>query len=165
MVLLEMLVWRLANFARYGLQMGVRTWDMERQASPAPVVKEVVTRDAVWFAREMLGFLPDPRQEELLRCEAKQTILNCSRQWGKSTVAAIKAVHRAHSVAKSLVVVASPTDRQSAEFLKKARDFVKVLGLEARGDGHNRTSLQLPNKVAHCGIAGEGVQYQGLFRD
>src|SRR5579872_2551566 len=80
--------------------------------------------------------LPDLRQEELLRCGAQQVILNCGRQWGKSTIAAIKAVHRAHSFAKSLVVVASPTDRQSAEFLKKARDFVKALGMGARGDGH-----------------------------
>jgi len=142
--------------------MGVRTWGMESQIVDVPAVKEAVTRDAVWFAREMLGFLPDARQEELLRCEAKQTILNCSRQWGKSTVAAIKAVHRAHSFAKSLVVVASPTDRQSTEFLKKARDFVKVLGLGVRGDGHNRTSLQLPNGSRIVGLPGKESNIRGF---
>ena len=77
--------------------------------------------DVARFARERLGFQPDEKQEALLRCDAKQGILNCSRQWGKSTVAAIKAVHRAHTVAKSMVVVASPTERQSAEFVLKAR--------------------------------------------
>jgi hypothetical protein len=91
--------------------------------------------DVVWFARELLGFQPDPRQEELLRCDAKQGILNCSRQWGKSTVAAIKAVHRAHTVANSMVVVACPTERQSAEFVLKAREFVTRLGLVVRGTG------------------------------
>jgi hypothetical protein len=34
-----------------------------------------------------LGFEPDERQVTLLRSEAKQGILNCSRQWGKSTEA------------------------------------------------------------------------------
>ena len=72
------------GFACYALQMGVRTWDMEGQRVRAPWRKQKLsTGDAAWFAREMLGFLPDPLQEELLRCEGKQTILNCSRQWGE----------------------------------------------------------------------------------
>ena len=110
----------------------------------------------------MLGFSPDLRQEELLRCGAKQGILNCSRQWGKSTVAAIKAVHRAHFVAKSLVVVASPTERQSAEFLLKARGFVIKLGMAARGDGHNRTSLRLPNGSRIVGLPGKEANIRGF---
>jgi hypothetical protein len=109
-----------------------------------------------------LNFSPDPAQEKLLRCEAKQAILNCSRQWGKSTVAAIKAVHRAHSVPKSLVVVASPTDRQSAEFLFKAREFVMKLGLTVKGDGHNRTSLRLPNGSRIVGLPGMEANIRGF---
>ncbi len=143
--------------------LGVQNFDFERSAPSvartAPRVlagKDTSNGDVVSFARERLKFGPDLRQEELLRCEAKQAILNCSRQWGKSTVAAVKAVHRAYSVPKSLVVVASPTDRQSAEFVEKARGFVVQLGLKARGDGHNKTSLRLPNGVAHCGATGEG---------
>ena len=116
----------------------------------------------VSFARDLLGFHPDQRQEELLRCEAKQEILNCSRQWGKSTVAAIKAVYRAKSVAKSLVVVACPTERQSAEFLLKARGFVIQLGLAPRGDGHNRTSLQLPNGSRIVGLPGKEANIRGF---
>jgi len=73
----------------------------------------------VYFAREQLGFDPDPRQMEVLESTAKRGILNCTRQWGKSTVAAIKALHTAHSKPESLVLVASPGERQSAEFLKK----------------------------------------------
>ena len=47
--------------------------------------------DAVTFARTRLGFLPDAQQMEVLQSDAKRGILNCSRQWGKSTVAAAKA--------------------------------------------------------------------------
>ena len=41
--------------------------------------------------------------------KAKRGILNCTRQWGKSTMAAAKAVHRAYTRPGSLVLVASPT--------------------------------------------------------
>ena len=69
--------------------------------------------DAVEFARTRLGFEPDEQQAEVLRSEAKRGILNCTRQWGKSTVAAAKAVHRAYTRPGSLVLVASPSERQS----------------------------------------------------
>ena len=118
--------------------------------------------DAVRFARERLGFAPDNRQEELLRSDAKQGLLNCSRQWGKSTVAAIKAVHRAYFEARSLVVVASPTERQSAEFLLKAREFVRALKIPARGDGHNRISIRLPNGSRIVGLPGKEATIRGF---
>src|SRR5579863_3396505 len=83
--------------------------------------------DAVEFARKRLKFEPDERQIEVLRSSAKRGILNCTRQWGKSTIAAAKAVHRAFTQDKSLVLVASPTDRQSAEFIRKAKQMVSPL--------------------------------------
>ena len=70
----------------------------------------------VEFAREKLGFEADEQQAAVLRSTARRGILNCTRQWGKSTVAAIKALHRAHTNPGCLVMVASPTERQSGEF-------------------------------------------------
>jgi hypothetical protein len=63
--------------------------------------------DALEFARKRLMFEPDERQTEVLLSNAKRGILNCTRQWGKSTLAAAKAVHRAFTQEKSLVLVAS----------------------------------------------------------
>jgi hypothetical protein len=80
--------------------------------------------------------------------------LNCTRQWGKSTIAAAKAVHRAFTQDKSLVLVASPTDRQSAEFIRKAREMVVTLGIRPRGDGDNQTSLLFPNGSRIVGLPG-----------
>ena len=136
----------------------------------APVIRSgrggrAATKDVVWFAREVLGFDPDPRQEELLRCEAKQVILLCSRQWGKSTIAAIVAVYRAYTQANSLVIVASPTERQSAEFLRKVRGFVTRLGCAARTDGHNRTSVQLRNGSRIVGLPGKEANIRGFTAD
>ena len=51
--------------------------------------------DPVGWSRRTLGFDPDANQQTILASSHKRILLNCSRQWGKSTVTAAKAVHRA----------------------------------------------------------------------
>jgi RNase P/RNase MRP subunit POP5 len=87
---------------------------------------------AKWF-----GFQPDEKQLAVLESKSSRGILNCSRQWGKSTVAAVKALHRAYSVPESLVLVASPSGRQSGEFIEKTTKIMRRAGLPIRGDGFN----------------------------
>jgi hypothetical protein len=65
--------------------------------------------DAVVFGRERLGFVADLKQELVLRAGISRGLLNCTRQWGKSTVVAVKAVHHAFTLADRLVVVCSPS--------------------------------------------------------
>jgi hypothetical protein len=122
---------------------------------PAPV-------DAVEFARTRLGFTPDAPQELVLRSESKRGILNCTRQWGKSTVAAAKAVHRAYTRTGSLVLVASPSERQSAEFLRKAAGMMRRLKLKVRGDGDNAISLLFPNGSRIVGLPGTEATVRGF---
>ncbi len=87
-----------------------------KHSPPAPS-----ENSAAAFARTRLSFHGDARQMEVLGSTAKRGILNCARQWGKSTVAGIKAVHRAYAISGSLVIVASPSERQSAEFVQKVK--------------------------------------------
>ena len=54
-----------------------------------PEARDVI--DVVEFARKRLRFEPGEPQIEVLRSDAKRGILNCTRQWGKSTIAAAKA--------------------------------------------------------------------------
>jgi len=110
--------------------------------------------DAVEFARTRLGFEPDEKQREILLSSAKRGILNCTRQWGKSTIAAVKAVHRAYTQPRSLVLVASPSERQSGEFVRKASEMVIRLGIKPRGDGDNKVSLKFPNESRIVGLPG-----------
>ena len=117
--------------------------------------------DVVEFARR-LGLEPDQRQVDLMRGGVKRGIVNCSRQWGKSTIAAVLAVHRAHTRPGSVVVVAGPTERQSAELVWKARDFLKTLGVRRRGDGSNRISLRLPNGSRIIGLPGTEATLRGF---
>ena len=82
------------------------------------------------FARRA-GLEPDPWQADLLRSDARQTILNCSRQSGKSTTTALLAAHEAEYRPGSLILVLSPSLRQSQELFKKVRDVRLALGDEA----------------------------------
>jgi hypothetical protein len=99
--------------------------------------------EVVAFAQDRLHFTPDAQQQLVLR-GGRRGIVNCTRQWGKSTVTAAKAVHRAFTVAGSLTLVVTPCARQSGEFLRKAKEFVRRLGIRARGDGHNDLSIAFP---------------------
>ena len=89
-----------------------------------------MTLDPVLFA-QACGIDPDPWQRLLLTTQKRQVILNCSRQSGKSTVTAIKALHAASYRSKTLVLVVSPTERQSGELLRKVKDAHSALGQAA----------------------------------
>ena len=65
--------------------------------------------DVARFARGRLGFEADAPQRA-----TERGLLNCTRQWGKSTITAIMAVHRAYFTAGSLTIAVSPSGRQTA---------------------------------------------------
>ena len=56
--------------------------------------------------------------------------------------------------AGSLVLVASPTARQSAEWMRKAAGLVRKMGARVRGDGDNEISLVLRNGSRIVGLPG-----------
>ena len=101
--------------------------------------------DAAAFARERLGFVPDAEQERLLATRERYVILNCHRQWGKSTMTAIRAVHRAVTQPKQQVVVVSTTMRLSMELAAKCREFGERLGLRLGTLAGNEGSVVFPN--------------------
>jgi hypothetical protein len=108
--------------------------------------------DTVEWMRARLGFDADEAQMTVIRSEAKRGILNCTRQWGKSTIGAAKAVHRAYMRAESLVLVASPSARQSNELVEKAKVMLRKLGIRPRGDGGSSVSAVLPNGSRIVGL-------------
>lgn len=98
--------------------------------------------DPIAFARE-LGVEPDKWQAKLLCSQSKQIILNCGRQTGKSTTAAIRALHRAGKTPRWLTLLLSPSLRQSSELFRKVAEFAKRKRFELEED--NRLSMQLEN--------------------
>lgn len=71
-----------------------------------------------------LGWKPfDWQVEALYPCP--QLLLNCCRQAGKSTVVAAKAIHRTKYYPNSLVLIITPSERQSKEVMKKIEAFME----------------------------------------
>ena len=104
--------------------------------------------DPVVFAREALGFTPDLWQERALRWSGKRLLLNCCRQSGKSTAAAVLALHRALFYPGSLVLLVSPSLRQSSELFRKVQDMLKNLpeGQQPELVEDNKLSLAMKNR-------------------
>ncbi len=122
----------------------------------------LLAMNAANFARERLEFEPDPKQEALLVNRGRRVLLNCTRQWGKSTVTAVKALHRAWFAGGSLVLAVSPSARQSGEFLRKVEAFARKLKVKPKGDGDNEISLLLQNGSRIVGLPGSEATVRGF---
>jgi hypothetical protein len=123
--------------------------------------------NALEFARKALGFEPDEAQARVLEraWEFRQIGLNCSRQWGKSTIAAVLAVQRMVMEPGVTVLVVGPSARQSGETVRKVREFLGAMGFrkgELRGDGVNPRSMVLPNGSRIVGLPGREETVRGF---
>lgn len=94
---------------------------------------------------ERAGIHPDEWQADVLTSPAPRLLLNCSRQSGKSTVTALLALHTALYQPPALVLVLSPTERQSAELLRKVTSAYAALGAPVPADGESLLRLELTN--------------------
>ena len=63
-----------------------------------------------------------------------------------------KALYRVFSARDSLVLVSSPSKRQSAEWMRKAKRMLRRMGIKPKGDGDNAVSLLLPNGSRIVGL-------------
>ena len=97
--------------------------------------------DRVAFARAGVGFEPDPWQEVVLRWSGKRLLMNCCRQSGKSTTAAILALHEAVYRPGSLVLLISPSLRQSSELFRKVTDLLSRLEVRPKLTEDNKLNL------------------------
>jgi len=102
--------------------------------------------DPVLFAKEALNFEPDQWQEQALRWSGKRLLLNCCRQSGKSTTAGILALHRGLFYPGSLILLVSPSLRQSSELFRKVTDELIKLQEQPKRTENNKLSLTLENK-------------------
>ena len=132
------------------------------RASNAPAATRI-PRDPLAFAR-LLGIEPDPWQCDLLTSTEGHIILNCSRQSGKSTIVAIRALHHALITRRSLVLILSPSQRQSGELFKKITAFYHELGKHGGSDANSATTLKLRNGSRIVALPGSEATTRGLPR-
>jgi Terminase large subunit, T4likevirus-type, N-terminal len=105
---------------------------------------EPVPENRLEFAHS-LGIVPDSWQEQLLQSEAPRVLLNCARQSGKSTMAAIIALHQALRWPSSLVLILAPAERQAKELFSKVAAAYQALGHIIPADSYRKMGMELAN--------------------
>lgn len=110
---------------------------------------------------ETQGQKPDPWQKSLLTTilnrssPVKRTLLNCSRQSGKSTVSAALALLTALLERNALVLMLAPSVRQSSELYRKAADAWKALGKPVPAIAESALRVEFANGSRICALPGK----------
>jgi hypothetical protein len=109
---------------------------------------------------DMLGYAADPWQRTLLRTAAQRVALCCSRQLGKSTSTACVALNEACLNDDALVLLVSPSERQSGELHEKVVRFHKGLR-RVESVRELALSLELANGSKVVGLPGSADTIRG----
>jgi hypothetical protein len=119
--------------------------------------------DALDPARLMrrCGWVPDPWQVEVLRSLADRLLLLCSRQAGKSTVVAVASLHQALYYAGSLVLLVSPTLRQSQEVFRIVMQGFARAGIPIAVTAESALRVEFENKSRIISLPGEEENIRG----
>ena len=116
--------------------------------------------DPVKWSIEVLDKTPDEWQANALGSPAKRILMNCSRQSGKSTTAGIMALHRCIFYPGSLVLVVSPSLRQSGELFRIITGFLQRTNQTLTED--NKTSFTLANGSRCVSLPGTEQTVRGF---
>lgn len=106
------------------------------------------------------GMTPDPWQSTLLRSTANRHLLLCTRQAGKSTTTAAVAVLEALYHAPALILLLSPSLRQSQELFKKVKQFYQAVNL-VRIASESALQMELANGSRIIALPGNEATIRG----
>jgi hypothetical protein len=127
--------------------------------------REIAYRlDPVQWVRKVLEINPMPWQEQFLRSpEGASLIALTARQVGKTTTASWGIAHTMLFTPGSLSVIACPTQRQSAEAVRRVRDALHKAGAKLVID--NVYALELDNRSRVLALPGSDDSIRGLTVD
>jgi hypothetical protein len=109
------------------------------------------------------GMAPDPWQATFLRSRARRVLLLCARQCGKSTATSALALHTALYQAGALVLLLSPSERQSGELFAKVKGLWQDLGRpEGPSQKDSATELSLANGSRVVSLPGNPKTIRGF---
>lgn len=123
---------------------------------------EAYKLDPPRWCREALGYHPDEWAQKVMMSPARYVIENISRQAGKSTCSAAIAVHRAIFFPGSLILVVSPTLRQSGELQRKCMKFYDIVDPKHEGLAEDtKLSVLLTNGSRIVALPGQEDNLRG----
>jgi len=83
--------------------------------------------DPVFFAKHFLGFNPLPYQERVLTDQGKRIAVRMSRQAGKTTTIAVRAIWYAATHPRTLSLIVAPSLRQSMIMMDRVQSFLYAM--------------------------------------
>jgi hypothetical protein len=110
--------------------------------------------DPVELWRALYRTQPDEWQAAILRSDHRRVVLCTSRQVGKSTVVATKALHLALYTPGSLILLVSRSLRQSGELAKKVFDAYRTLHKPVPAEAESKLVLELQNESRIIALPG-----------
>jgi len=125
-------------------------------------------KEETQFARKILDFHPYPYQETFLRDRSPLIAACCGRQVGKTTLAAIKALHFALANSETQVLIVSATLRQSIILFDKILDLTnQALPIRILLTEKSRTRLKFANgsRIIALPCGREGSTLRGFTAD
>ena len=135
----------------------------EARALEVPTLPDVdaPAPDPVEFARSC-GYEPDPWQARVLESTERKLLLLCSRQSGKSTTTAIVALREAAYSPGALVLLLSPSQRQSGELFRKVLQLYKsVESTMPRITAESALRVELENGARIIALPGSEATTRG----
>ncbi len=110
---------------------------------------------------ERAGLSPDPWQRDVLHSSASRLLLNCSRQAGKSTITSVLAVHTALYDPGALILLLSPSLRQSQELFRKCLDTYRAVDRPVPPESESALRLTLENGSRIVSLPGKEGSIRG----
>jgi hypothetical protein len=130
-----------------------------RTAPESPLLRELRADPCRILSRA--GLPPDPWQARLLRSSADRVLMLASRQVGKSLTSSALALREALLRSRGLVLLLSPSGRQSAElFADKLLPLYNALGRPVAGE-ETATTLRLENGSRVISLPGKEGTIRG----
>jgi hypothetical protein len=108
------------------------------------------------------GITPDDWQATALTVASPRLLFCCSRQSGKTTTAAIVAVHQAVTRAGALVLIVAPSLRQSTEALRRCSEIHDALPHQAAPVQASTVTLELVNGARVIALPGNEATIRGI---
>lgn len=119
--------------------------------------------DPVQFARRA-GIEPDLWQRDVLRSTDQRMLLNCSRQSGKTTTTALLGLYVAMYEPQSLVLILSPSLRQSSEFFRTLAGLYTASGATVPSTAETLLRLELENGSRVLSLPASEKTVRGLSK-